>query len=103
MPGGRGGHRWQCPIRDTAEPGLVHPSAPLVENSDYPAGTSVGVTVVTGRPVPDTLWGRSSFSQRDSLAGSVERMISSKPRMLTASCTAVFGSGAPTIPSTGLP
>jgi hypothetical protein len=89
--------------RDSAVPGLGRPRARLVKNGDYAAGTSVGVTVVTGRPVPDTLLGRSSFSQRDSRAGRVERMISSKPRRLTASCTAVFGSGAPTIASTGPP
>src|SRR5438270_12833329 len=47
--------------------------------------SSAGVTVVTGRPMPATLLGRSSFSQRETLGERVEMMISSKPRRLIAS------------------
>ncbi len=38
-----------------------------------------GVTVVTGSPIPATLLGRSSRSQRDTFGASVEMMTSLKP------------------------
>jgi uncharacterized protein YkwD len=63
----------------------------------------IGFGVIAGNPSPLSLEGRSSFSQRDTRCGSVERMISSKPWRLTASWIASSGSGAPTIPVTSEP
>src|SRR3954469_19169298 len=61
------------------------------------------ITVVTGRPRPAALDGRSSLSHLDTRWGSVEMISSSKPWMLTASWIAASGSGTPIMPSPGPP
>ena len=59
------------------------------------------VTVVTGRPMPVTLLGRSSLSQWEIFLGSVEMITSSKPRRLMASSIAAMRVvSEPTMPST---
>ena len=63
----------------------------------------LAVTVVTGRPRPDTFEGRSSFSHLDTVFGSVEMITSSKPWMLIASWIAFIGDGSPTMASTRPP
>src|SRR4051812_32435952 len=61
------------------------------------------VTVVSGRPRPAALLGRSRWSHFDTRVGSVEMISSSKPCTFTASWMAASGSGTPIIASTGPP
>ena len=64
---------------------------------------ALAVTVVTGRPRPETFEGRSSLTHLETVVGRVEMMTSSNPWMLIASWIAFIGDGSPTIPSTGAP
>ena len=79
---------------------LVVRLRPLAGGSASVVVRSCAVTVVTGSPSAATLLGRSSLSQRDTRAGSVERITSSKPCTLMASWIAFIGDGSPTIAPT---